>query len=144
MRPGCWAPRLCSSYCAGNQSSVAAREPGGRPDAGIPSRQACCVTALLACGPDGLHVQVTSAACRPGDGWELTTETGRGQKRRGQHSCLILADQMNVREGASNLFACCFAAMVLVLDLTSVLPTITLRCILLVLPTADPMCHLSL
>ena len=100
--------------------------------------------ALLDCGPDGLNVQVTSAAWRPGDGWELTTETGRGQKRRGQHSCLILADQMNVREGASNLSACCFAAMVLVLELTSVLPTIALRCILLVLPAADPMCHFSL
>ena len=71
---------------------------------------------LLNCAPDGLRVQVTSAAWRPGDGWELNTETGRGQKRRGQHSSLILADQMNVREGASSLSARCLAAMVLVLE----------------------------
>ncbi|CAK0733136.1 hypothetical protein CVIRNUC_000231 [Coccomyxa viridis] len=50
--------------------------------------------------PNGLRMQVTSAAWQPGHGWELTTETGRGQKRRGQHSSLILADQMNVRKGS--------------------------------------------
>ena len=61
---------------------------------------------LLDCGPDGLRMQVTSAAWQPGHGWELTTETGRGQKRRGQHSSLILADQMNVRKGTLSLSVC--------------------------------------
>ena len=77
--------------------------------------------ALMDCASDGLPVQVTSAAWQPEDGWELTTETGRGQKLRGQHSSLILADQMNVREGALSLSARCFAAMVPVLELTGVL-----------------------
>ena len=124
--------------------SVAAQEASRRPEAGIPSRQARRDLALLDCGPEGLHVQVTSAAWRPGVGWELTTENGRGQKGRGQHSSLILADQMNVREGVLSLSACCFAAMVLALELTGVLPTIALRCMLLVLPAADLMRHFRL
>ena len=100
---------------------MAAREAGGHSEPSVPPRQARCDVALLNCAADGLRLQVTSAAWRPGDGWELTTETGRGQKRRGQHSSLILADQMNVRKGASSLSACCLAAMVLVLAFKGVL-----------------------
>ena len=76
---------------------------------------------LVSCGPDVLNVQVTGASWRPDNGWELTTETGRGRKRRGQHSSLILADQMNVREGELSLSACRFAAMAPVLPLAGVL-----------------------
>ena len=76
---------------------------------------------LVDCAADVLSVQVTCAAWQPGDGWELTTETGRGgQKRRGQHSSLILADQMNVRKGASTLSAGHCAASVPVLALAGV------------------------
>ena len=93
---------------------------------------------LVSCGPDVLNVQVTGASWRPEDGWELTTETGRGQKRRGQHSSLILADQMNVREGASSLSACRIAAMAPDLPLAGVLSR---HCTVLDVSAAETLCQ---